>query len=183
MYNKHQKNQKALRRKDEGEAHQSSVQGNELSIASYQLDSLPGSEKLMEEICEKENLIQALNKVKQNKGSPSVDGMTVDDLEPYLKKNWLRLKEQLLKGEYKPLPVKRVEIPKPGKGVRKLGIPSVIDRFIQQAILQPLQKQIDPTFSDYSFGFRPGKSAHQAVAQAQSYIKEGYRFVVDIDLE
>lgn len=183
MYNKHQKNQKALRRKDEGEAHQSSVQGNELNIASYQLDSLSGSEKLMEEICEKENLIQALNKVKQNKGSPGVDGMTVDNLEPYLKKNWQRIKEQLLKGEYKPLPVKRVEIPKPGKGVRKLGIPSVIDRFIQQAILQPLQKQIDPTFSDHSFGFRPSKSAHQAVAQAQSYIKEGYRFVVDIDLE
>ena len=183
MYNKHQKNQKALRRKNEGEAQQLPVRGNELNIASHQLDSLPGSDKLMEEVCEKENLIQALKKVKQNKGAPGIDGMTVDSLEPYLKKNWLRIKEQLLKGEYKPLPVKRIEIPKPGKGVRKLGIPSVIDRFIQQAILQPLQKRIDPTFSECSFGFRPGKSAHQAIAQAQIYIEEGYRFVVDIDLE
>lgn len=135
MYNKHQKNQKALRQKDEGEAYQSSVQGNELNIASYQLDSQPGSDKLMEEICKRENLIQALNKVKQNRGTPGVDGMTVDDLEPHLKKNWPRIKEQLLKGEYKPLPVKRIEIHKPGKGVRKLGVPSVVDRFIQHILL------------------------------------------------
>ena len=148
MYNKHQKNQKALRQKDEGEAYQSSVQGNELNIASYQLDSQPGSDKLMEEICERENLIQALNKVKQNRGSPGVDGMTVDDLEPHLKKNWPRIKEQLVKGEYKPLPVKRIEIPKPGKGVRKLGVPSVVDRFIQQGILQPLQKRLDSVLAN-----------------------------------
>ena len=101
MYNKHQKNKKALRQKDEGEAYQSSAQGNELDIASYQPDSQPESDKLMEEICKRENLIQALNKVKQNRGSPGFNGMTVDDLEPHLKKIWPRIKEQLLKGEYK----------------------------------------------------------------------------------
>ena len=182
MDNKHQKTERPRYEKRRVKLAKLSTR-DELNVASYTLDILPGSETIMEEVCERQNLIQALKKVKENKGAPGIDGMTVDELGPYLKKNWLRIKEQLLKGEYKPLPVKRVEIPKPGKGVRKLGIPSTIDRFIQQAILQPLQKLIDPTFEESSFGFRPGKSAHQAITQAQAYIKEGYRFVVDIDLE
>ncbi len=113
-----------------------------------------------------------------------VDGMTVHDLPGYLKQHWTTIREQLLKGTYQPQPVKRVEIDKPdGSGVRKLGVPTVLDRFIQQAVLQVLQKRWDPTFSDHSYGFRPGRSAHQAVARAQQYVAEGYRWVIDLDLE
>jgi RNA-directed DNA polymerase len=110
--------------------------------------------------------------------------MTVHDLPGYLKQHWTTIREQLLKGTYQPQPVKRVEIDKPdGSGVRKLGVPTVLDRFIQQAVLQVLQKRWDPTFSDHSYGFRPGRSAHQAVARAQQYVAEGYRWVIDLDLE
>src|SRR6267143_1939532 len=140
--------------------------------------------RLMEEVCERENLKEALRRVKANKGSAGVDGMTVDEITGYLKQHWPAIREQLLSGTYKPQPVRRVEIPKPdGGGVRKLGIPSVLDRFIQQAVMQVLQRQWDRTFSDHSYGFRPGRSAHQAVAQAQQYIAEGYGWVVDFDLE
>ena len=122
--------------------------------------------------------------MKANKGSAGVDGMTVGEITGYLKQHWPAIREQLLSGTYKPQPVRRVEIPKPeGGGVRKLGIPSVLDRFIQQAVMQALQRQWDRTFSDHSYGFRPGRSAHQAVAQAQQYIAEGYGWVVDFDLE
>nr|WP_269447532.1 group II intron reverse transcriptase/maturase [Caballeronia udeis] len=138
----------------------------------------------MEEVCERENLKRALKRVKSNKGAPGVDGMTVHALPAYLREHWPSIRASLLEGTYKPQPVRRVEIPKPdGAGVRKLGIPSALDRFIQQAVLQVLQKQWDPTFSDSSYGFRPGRSAHQAVAQAQNYIQAGYRWVVDLDLE
>jgi RNA-directed DNA polymerase len=141
-------------------------------------------EPLMEEVCERENCKQALARVKANKGSPGVDGMTVHELPGYLKQHWPAIREQLLSGTYKPQPVKRVEIPKPdGGGVRKLGIPSVLDRFIQQAVLQVLQGRWDRTFSEHSYGFRPGRSAHQAVEQAQKYIAEGHRWCVDLDLE
>ena len=127
---------------------------------------------------------QALQRVKANKGSPGVDGMTVDELPEYLKQHELEIGEQLRNGTYEPQPVKRVEIPKPdGNGVRKLGIPCVLDRFVQQAVLQVLQKRWDPTFSEHSHGFRPGRSARQAVHEAQQYIAEGYRWVVDLDLE
>jgi RNA-directed DNA polymerase len=112
-----------------------------------------------------------------------MDGITVNQLDDYLEQHWPAIREQLLSGTYKPKPVKRVEIPKPDGGVRKLGIPTVLDRFIQQAVMQVLQRQWDPTFSDHSYGFRPGRSAHQAVAQAQRYIAEGYSWVVDLDLE
>jgi RNA-directed DNA polymerase len=137
----------------------------------------------MEEVCQVENLRKAYRQVKRNRGGPGIDGMTVDELAGHLKEHWPRLREQLLSGTYGPQPVRRVEIPKPSGGVRQLGIPTVLDRFIQQAVLLVLQRRWDGTFSEHSFGFRPGRSAHQAVARAQEYIRAGYRWVVDIDLE
>jgi RNA-directed DNA polymerase len=137
----------------------------------------------MEEVCGRENCKQALRRVKANQGSPGVDGMTVHDLPGYLKQHWPAIREQLVSGTYKPQPVRRVDLPKPEGGVRKLGIPTVLDRFVQQAVMQVLQGKWDGTFSDHSYGFRPGRSAHQAVARAQQYIAEGYRWVVDLDLE
>ncbi len=141
------------------------------------------TDRLMEEVCERENLKEALRQVKANKGSSGVDGMTVVALSDYLKRHWPAIREQLLSGTYEPQPVRRVEIPKPDGGVRKLGIPTVLDRFIQQAVMQVLQRRWDRTFSDHSYGFRPGRSAHQAVAQAQQYIAEGHGWCVDLDLE
>ena len=147
-------------------------------------ESPASTNRLMEEVCERENLMEALRRVKANKGSSGVDGMTVGQLTDYLKQHWPTIREQLLSGTYEPKPVRRVEIPKPdGGGVRKLGIPSVLDRFIQQAVMQVLQRRWDRTFSDHSYGFRPGRSAHQAVAKAQQYIAAGYTWVVDFDLE
>ena len=132
----------------------------------------------------RENLLAAHARVVRNGGAPGVDGMTVDDLMPYCRQHWARIREQLLSGTYVPQPVRRVEIPKPdGKGVRTLGIPTVLDRFIQQALLQVLSPIFDPTFSDASFGFRPGRSAHQAVQRAREHIAAGHRWVVDMDLE
>jgi RNA-directed DNA polymerase len=139
--------------------------------------------RLMEEVCEQENLKEALRQVKGNKGSAGMDGVTVDQLTDYLKQYWPVIREQLLTATYEPKPMRRVEIPKPDGGVRKLGIPTVLDRFIQQAVMQVLQRRWDRTFSEHSYGFRPGRSAHQAVAQAQQYIASGYNWVVDLDLE
>jgi RNA-directed DNA polymerase len=139
---------------------------------------------LMEVTCGRDNLLAALRRVRSNKGSPGTDGMTVDELPAYLKTHWPAIKDALLKGDYVPQPVRRVEIPKPGKKEkRKLGIPCVLDRFIQQALLQVLQSRWDGTFSEHSYGFRPGRSAHQAIAKAQSYLTSGHSFVVDLDLE
>src|SRR3954447_1279238 len=137
----------------------------------------------MEEVCERDNLKEALRQVKVNKGSAGIDRMTVGQLDDYLKQQWPVIREQLLKGTYEPKPVRRVEIPKPDGGVRKLGIPTVLDRLVQQAVMQVLQRQWDRTFSESSYGFRPGRSAHQAVAQAQQYIAEGYGWCIDLDLE
>jgi RNA-directed DNA polymerase len=138
----------------------------------------------MEEVIERANLTAALHRVKGNKGSPGIDGMTVEQLPGYLVEHWPALRDQLLQGTYRPQPVKRVEIPKPGgQGMRKLGIPTVLDRFLQQAVLQVLQPDWDRTFSPHSYGFRPHRSAQQAVAQAQQYVAEGYGWVVDLDLE
>src|SRR5215468_8456564 len=137
----------------------------------------------MEAIVEGENLKQALAQVKRNKGASGIDGMTVNDLAPYLKEHWPMIRAQLLEGTYKPQPVRRVEIPKASGGTRSLGIPTVLDRFIQQAVMQVLQAGWDRTFSEASFGFRPGRSAHQAVQRAQEYIASGHSYVVDIDLE
>ncbi|MER9657954.1 group II intron reverse transcriptase/maturase [Mesorhizobium sp. M0152] len=137
----------------------------------------------METVCSRENLETAWKRVRSNKGGPGVDGMTTDDAKGYLREHWPSIRSRLLEGTYQPQPVKRVEIPKPDGGVRKLGVPCVVDRLIQQALLQVLQEQWDPTFSEHSYGFRPGRSAHQAVAQAQCYIAEGHSYLVDIDLE
>ena len=141
-------------------------------------------EYLMEEVVERHNMQAALKQVRANKGSAGIDGMRVDELPDFLKAHWPEIKDQLLDGSYRPMVIKRVEIPKPGSHEkRKLGIPCVLDRLIQQAILQVLQWRWDPTFSEFSYGFRPGRSAHQAVAQAQAYIEQGYPIVVDMDLE
>ena len=137
----------------------------------------------MEGIVERENLKKALARVKRNKGAAGVDGMTVEELPAYLKEHWLAIRSQLLEGSYKPQPVRRVEIPKASGGLRPLGIPTVLDRFIQQAVMQVLQADWDGTFSETSFGFRPGRSAHQAVERAQAYLASGHAVVVDIDLE
>jgi RNA-directed DNA polymerase len=142
-----------------------------------------GTATLMERVVERGNAQAALKRVRQNQGSPGVDGMTVDELPEYLVENWEGIRAQLLEGTYQPKPVREVEIPKSGGGVRKLGIPTALDRFLQQSILQVLQPQFDPTFSQHSYGFRPGRSAHQAVCQAQRYIQAGKRVVVDVDLE
>src|SRR5208337_755126 len=157
--------------------------GTESLAVERGTESPAGTERLMEEVVERENLKEALRRVKANKGSPGVDGMTVHALPDHLKEHWPAIREQLLSGTYEPQPVRRVEIPKPDGGVRKLGIPTVLDRLIQQAVMQVLQGRWDRTFSEHSYGFRPRRSAHQAVAQAQQYIAEGYRRVVDLDLE
>jgi group II intron reverse transcriptase/maturase len=137
----------------------------------------------MERVVGGDNVLAALKRVEQNKGSPGTDGMTVEQLRPYLRAYWLEIREQLLAGSYRPTAVREVEIPKSNGGVRKLGIPTALDRFIQQSILQVLQPMFDPTFSEHSHGFRPGRSAHGAVCEAQRYIQDGKRWVVDVDLE
>src|SRR6266850_3434224 len=166
-----------------GEARQAGRKDNEsLSVVS-EPERPTSTSRIMEEVCERGNLREALRQVRRNKGSAGVDRMTVDQLGDYLKQHWPAIREQLLNGTYEPKPVRRVEIPKPDGGVRKLGIPTVLDRFIQQAVMQVLQRQWNPTFSQYSYGFRPRRSAHQAVAQAQRYIAQGYGWVIDLDLE
>ena len=185
MSDKRQKNQLELAFMTEGrsEASMAVDEGTESPMAERRTESPAISEQLMEEVIERGNLKQALRRVKANRGSPGVDGMTVDELAGYLKEHWPAIREHLLRGTYKPQPVKRVEIPKPDGGVRKLGIPTALDRFVQQAVMQVLQKHWDRTFSDSNYGFRPGRSTHQAVAQAQQYIAAGYGWVVDLDLE
>jgi len=143
----------------------------------------PGTSDLMEKACERQNLKAALRRVRKNNGSPGIDGMTVEELRDFLVANWTRVREDLLSDRYRPQPVRRVAIPKPDGGERELGIPTVLDRFIQQALLQVLQPLFDPTFSQHSYGFRPNRSAHDAVRRAHEYVKEGRRWVVDLDLE
>lgn len=145
--------------------------------------SCKAEEYFMELVLSRENMLKALDKVVNNKGAAGTDGMEVTDLKEYLKNNWLKIKEQLLAGIYRPEPVRKVVIPKSDGGERYLGIPTVKDRLIQQAILQILISIYDPEFSESSYGFRPGRSAHQAILKAQEYIQSGYSYVVDIDLE
>jgi RNA-directed DNA polymerase len=158
-------------------------EGTETLTARSKAESQASNERLMEVMLGRENLKQALQRVETNKGAAGVDGMHVKDLRGYLKQHWSKLREELLSGSYEPAAVRRVEIPKAGGGMRKLGIPTVLDRFLQQAMLQVLQANWDASFSAYSYGFRPGRTAHQAIAQAQEYINAGYDTVVDIDLE
>ena len=166
-----------------GEAPVRSHQGTEPLVAKPAPESPACVEQLMEEVCGRGNLVRAWKRVRSNKGGPGVDGMTIDDAKAYLHEHWPSIRSRLLEGTYQPQPVKRVKIPKPDGGVRKLGVPCVVDRLIQQALLQVLQERWDPNFSPHSYGFRPGRSAHQAVAQAQQYVAEGYSVVVDLDLE
>src|SRR6185295_6679365 len=185
MSGKRQKNQLKLTftyvRKNEA---RTEVQKNtEPSMARYEAERLAESERLMEDVCEAKNLKQALRRVKANRGSAGIDGMKVEELPKWLIENWSKMREELLSGQYRPEAVKRVEIAKPDGGTRKLGIPTVVDRFVQQAVNQVLQRIWEPTFSESSYGFRPDRSAHGAVETAQRYIREGRRWVVDIDLE
>ena len=173
----------ALELSERGETLVGGYQGTEPPVAKPDPESPALAEQLMEEMCGRENCETAWKHVRKNKGGPGVDGMTIDEAADYLREHWPSIRSQLLDGTHQPQPVKRVEIPKPDGGVRKLGVPCVVDRLVQQAVLQVLQAQWDPTFSEHSYGFRPGRSAHQAVAQAQAYIAEGYGIVVDIDLE
>jgi len=167
-----------------GEARPAGREETESRQTMHEPESPASTIRLMEEVCERENLLEALRRVKGNKGSAGIDGMNVGQLNGYLKEHWLTIREQLLKGTYKPQPVRRVEIEKPdGGGMRKLGIPTTLDRFLQQAVMQVLQRRWNPTFSDHSYGFRPGRSAHQAVTQAQLYLAGGYGWVIDLDLE
>jgi RNA-directed DNA polymerase len=152
-------------------------------VSGYEVERPVEDERLMERMLERENVMSALRRVEANRGSAGVDGMPVSQLRNYLKEHWPCIREQLLTGQYIASPVRRVELPKPGGGIRKLGIPTVLDRFIQQILLQVLQEDWDPSFSEASFGFRPGRSAHQAIARAQEYVKAGFTWVVDMDLE
>lgn len=138
---------------------------------------------MLEQILSRENLLLALKRVEDNKGSHGVDGMPVQNLRAHIMEHWTTLREEIQEGTYQPHPVRRVEIPKPNGGKRKLGIPTVLDRLIQQAIAQILTKEYDPTFSKHSYGFRPNKRGHDAVREARDYIKQGYRWVIDMDLE
>jgi RNA-directed DNA polymerase len=166
-----------------GEASGNAAGGTESLKAERANETPAGNQQAMEAVCERENVREAFKRVKANQGSPGIDGMTVVQLTEHLKQHWPGIREQLLNGTYQPQPVKRVEIEKPEGGVRKLGIPTVLDRFVQQAVQQVLQRQWDPTFSEHSYGFRPKRSAQQAVARAQQYIAEGFTWVVDLDLE
>ncbi len=167
----------------EGRGEAPRVQRSEQARSMAPEDERSGTAYLMELVVEGENLRRALKRVKQNKGSPGIDRMRVEDLDDHLREEWRQIREELLAGRYRPQPIRRHLIDKEGGGKRELGIPTVLDRFIQQALLQVLQPIYDKTFSEHSHGFRPGRSAHGALREAQRYIQEGRRFVVDVDLE
>lgn len=165
------------------EAQAAATSSVSLAPASGCINPIGLAHDLMEAVVAAGNMRDALRKVRSNKGSPGVDGMTVDQLEAHLRQAWPKLREDLLSGEYRPSPIRRVEIPKADGGVRQLGIPTVVDRLVQQALLQVLDPLYDPTFSSSSYGFRPGKSAHQALEAARQHVAAGYNWVVDLDLE
>jgi RNA-directed DNA polymerase len=154
----------------------------EMFIASQTAERLGANVRLMEMILERRNMFKALKQVRANKGAPGIDRMSVDQIGGYLQRHWPRIKEELLNGKYNPLPVRRKEIDKPDGGVRLLGIPTVLDRVIQQAIAQIVEQIWDPTFSEFSYGFRKGRSAHEAILQSKQYLMVGYTYVVDMDL-
>lgn len=174
--------QGALNRKEAVKPQGSGTQGPSSSLAQTRTPSSGTEISLLEKMLERGNMLEALRRVESNKGAPGVDGVTVAELRSYVQTHWAEIRQQLLEGTYKPQPVRRVEIPKPGGGVRGLGIPTVMDRLIQQALLQVLNPIFDPGFSENSFGFRPGRSAHDALRRAQEHIRAGYRWAVDLDL-
>jgi RNA-directed DNA polymerase len=165
-----------------GEAPRPGPAEAETAVAALGNESPAWADRLMEAICDMENVETAAQAVMRNKGAPGIDGMTVKQLPAVLEERWPQIARELVEDRYRPQPVRRVRIPKPDGGERMLGIPTVIDRMIQQAILQRLQPEWDASFSEHSFGFRPGRSAHQAVAKAQAYVVAGHTHVVDIDL-
>jgi len=156
---------------------------DEARVGLRRMDAPVGLPNLLERALERSNMFRALRRVRRNQGAPGIDGMTVDKLPGYLRTHWPAIRAALLDGSYRPQPILRKEIPKPGGGVRELGIPTVLDRLIQQALAQVLQVEWDRSFSRFSFGFRPRRSAHQAVTCAQHFLREGYDWVVDLDLE
>src|SRR6202140_3050058 len=164
----------------QGEALSAPVSDEALGPRHEPEDTGPG---LLSAVLARENMQQAWKRVRSNKGAAGVDGLGIDETAERLRTEWPAIPEQLLHGRYRPQPVRRVTIPKPDGGQRELGIPTVTDRLIQQAMLQVLQPMLDPTFSQHSYGFRPGRSAHQAVLAAQSFVQSGRRIVVDVDLE
>ena len=168
----------------EGSGRKPREQGKGASSEAARRETVgPETEQLMDAVVARENMLSAYEQVVSNKGAAGIDGMTVEQLKPYLQERWAKIKEELLKGEYQPQPVRCVEIPKPQGGMRQLGIPTVVDRLIQQALHQVLSPIFEPEFSKSSYGFRPGRSAHQAVEQAREYVAEGRRWVADLDLE
>jgi RNA-directed DNA polymerase len=175
------KGQMAFAWEEGSEAHPETPKGHEASAAAERAGAL--TQRLMEAVVAADNMRRGLKRVKANRGSPGIDGMKVSQMRAYLGENWPRIKEELLEGTYQPQRVKRVEIPKPDGGMRELGIPRVVERLIQQAILQLLDPLNDPTFSPSSYGFRPGKSAHQALEAAKGPIARGRDWVVDLDLQ
>jgi RNA-directed DNA polymerase len=175
--------EKAERRRKVGSGTAEGTDAESIAAAARGEHSRDETRMLMEQALRRENLIAALKRVVRNGGVPGIDGMTVDELGDYCRRHWPRIREELLGDRYKPMPVRKVEIPKPGGGVRTLGIPTVLDRLIQRALLQVLQPRWDATFSDASYGFRPNRSAHRAVLRARDHIANGYRCVVDLDIE
>lgn len=183
MKSKNPENIKDLKLESKDAVSMANLEGNH-DFTTYQRPQSPCfAEDLLEEVLSRSNLMKAYEKVVSNKGAPGIDGMTVEELGPYLRSHYPELESQLRNGKYRPNPVKRVEIPKPNGGIRKLGIPTVIDRFIQQTLLQVLQAGYDAMFSPSSYGFRPRRSAHMAVCQAKKFQEEGYKIVIDVDLE
>ena len=166
----------------EGEAKTSPDRTRDADIATRLTESPTGENRLMESICERENMLKALKRVERNKGAPGVDGMKTAQLRGYTRRHWGKVKADLMEGRYKPLPVRRTEIPKDSGGMRLLGIPTVLDRLTQKATAQVLSAIWDHTFSENSYGFRPQRSQHIAIRQARSHVEEGYTYVVDIDL-
>jgi group II intron reverse transcriptase/maturase len=179
---RHQKPEQSGRTGGRGGEAKSKTGRDEAESARRNRES-SGQEDLLRQALARGNLVIAWRRVKANRGSAGVDGLSIQDTAEYLKTHWPQIRADLFAGRYRPQPVRGVQIPKPGGGMRELGIPTVTDRLIQQALLQVLQPRIDPTFSEHSYGFRPGRRAHDAVLQAQRYVQDGYRIVVDVDLE
>src|SRR5437660_9671360 len=175
MSDKREKNQLVLAFTEEGrsEAPKASQEGTESLTAKCETERPASHEQLMEEVCERENCWQAYKRVKANKGSPGIDGMKVGELSGYLKQHWPSIREQLLRGTYQPQPVRRVEIPKPDGGMRKLGIPTVLDRLIQQAVMQVLQRRWDPTFSEHSHGFEHRIADRRILRLIRKWLRAG----------